>query len=108
MKSSLTPLTPQPAHLRAVASSKPQALRHRRMPTLRWAAYFTSSGTRSSHAGQPSSTSTYSQPISWAKSTNFVCASKLLGLLLSDHHDHATRPGLIQEVSASVEGGLRF
>src|SRR5512140_1172615 len=55
---------------------------------------------------QLASTSTYSQPISAARSTNFFWAEALLGLGWSDHQLQATRPGLIHEVSFTSPGAL--
>src|SRR5262245_6082631 len=55
---------------------------------------------------QFASTSTYSHPICAARSTNCFCFVALLGLGLSAHRLLATRPGLIQVVSATLDAGL--
>src|SRR3954451_24593569 len=57
---------------------------------------------------QLASTSVYSQPISAARSTNGSSLGKSCGLLGSKSQLHATRPGLIQFVSATANGGLRL
>ena len=51
--------------------------------------------------------STYPQPLRWAKSMYCRCRAGSDGLACSVNHDHATVPGLIHDVSPTLDGGAR-